>query len=411
MKFYLSFAWRNLWRNKRRTLLATSSIFFAVILALCMRSLQNGSYDYMVKTSVSMYTGYLQIQGKGYWEDRSFDESFEVDDSILAIAGHFPHVTSINPRIESAVLVSHKLETKVSPIMGIIPAMENSMTGLKKRMIKGHYLTDSSNGVILSDGLADRLQVDVGDSVVVFGQGYQGATAAEQLPIEGILHFPIPKLNNAMMFVALSKAQSLFNAYDRVTSIAIMIDDAGHINSIQSDLRSKLDSALVVMRWDTMTPDIVQSIEADSAGGVLMLIILYAVIGFGVFGTVMMMTIERTREFGLLISLGMKRGKLLLVTSIEALMVSMLGAIAGMIGAFPIILYFHKNPIQLQGDMAKAMLAWGLEPIIPVSLESSIFVAQTIVVFMIAILTSLYPLFFIRKIQAVSAMQGRGGVR
>ena len=142
-----------------------------------------------------------------------------------------------------------------------------------------------------------------------------------------------------------------------------------------------------------------------------MLIILYLVIGFGVFGTVMMMTIERTREFGLLISLGMRRGRLLLVTSLETIMVSMTGALAGMIGAFPIILYFNWNPIQLTGDMAKAMLAWGLEPIMPVSLRFSIFAAQTAVVFCIALVTSLYPLFFIRKIQPVSAVQGRGGVR
>lgn len=411
MKYYFLFAWRNLWRNKRRTLLATSSIFFAVILALFMRSLQHGSYDYMVQNSVSLYTGYLQIQGKGYWENRSFDESFVLTDSLLHQAAHYPFVTGVNPRIETAVLVSHGTETKISPVTGIDPKLENAMTGLKDRMTKGTYLTDSSHGVIISDGLADRLQVGVGDSLVVFGQGYQGVTAAEQLKIEGIFHFPIPKLNNAMMFLALPEAQYLFNAYDRVTSLSIMTNSADHVAPIKAGLSSHLGKGLTIMTWDEMTPELVQSIEADSAGGLLMLIILYVVIGFGVFGTVMMMTIERTREFGLLISLGMRRGRLLLVTSLETIMVSMTGAIAGMIGAFPIILYFYWNPIQLTGDMAKAMLAWGLEPIMPVSLRFSIFAAQTVVVFCIALVTSLYPLFFIRKIQPVSAVQGRGGVR
>jgi lipoprotein-releasing system permease protein len=411
MKYYIGFAWRNLWRNKRRTLIAMSSIFFAVILALFMRSMQYGSYDYMVKTSVSLYTGYLQIQGEGYWDNRSFDESFVPTASLMKLLQDHSQIKISNPRIESVALISHGAETRISPITGINPESENAMTGLKKRVTNGNYLSDTSKGIIISDGLADRLRVNVGDSLIVYGQGYQGATAAEILPIEGILHFPIPKLNNAMAFVSLQKAQMLFNAYDRVTSIALMIDDANNVSSIQSDLVKKLEHGLIVMNWEEMTPELVQAIEADNSSGMLMLIILYVVIGFGVFGTVMMMTIERTREFGLLIALGMTRTKLLLVSTIETIFVSMIGAIAGMIGAFPIILYFYFNPIPLSGDMAKAMLAWGLEPIMPVMLDASIFTAQTIVVFIIALITSLYPLLFLRKIKPVSAMQGRGGIK
>ena len=404
-------AWRNLWRNKRRTLLAASSIFFAVMLALLMRSMQLGSYDYMVDTSVSFYTGYMQIQGKGYWNDRSFDESFQPSDSLYAMLKKNPHITTINPRLESIALISHGIETRIAPVTGIFPASEQAMTGLAKRIVKGSYLADSSRGIIISEGLAERLRADVGDSLVVFGQGYQGITAADQLVIEGILHFPIPQLNNAMTFIALPKAQQFFNTYKRVTSVVLMIDDANRMKQIQSEISGAIDSSLIVMNWEEMTPELVQAIEADSAGGVLMLAILYVVIGFGVFGTVMMMVIERTREFGLLIALGMKRGRLLLVTTLEALFVSMIGAIAGMIGAFPVIFYFYHHPVYLTGDMAKAYLAYGLEPIVPLSMEPSIFISQTLVVFLIALVTSLYPLFFIRKIHPVSAIQGRGGKR
>ncbi len=411
MKYYFTFAWRNLWRNKRRTVLAASSIFFAIMLALMMRSLQLGSYDYMVETSVSFYTGYLQIQGKGYWEDRSFDESFEPTDSLLSLIKHHPHITTINPRIESVALISHQLETRIVPITGIDAEMENKMTGLKKRLVKGNYLNDSSQGIMIGEGLAERLLVNVGDTLIVFGQGYQGVTAADQLIIEGIVRFPIPQLNNAMAFVALPKAQTLFNITNRLTSIVLMVDNANNMKSIQEDIAAKLDPNLVVMNWEQMTPELVQAIEADSASGLLMLTILYVVIGFGVFGTVMMMAIERTREFGLLIALGMKRGRLLLVTTIEAIIVSLIGAISGMIGAFPIIFYYSRNPVHVTGDLAKAYLAWGLEPIVPVMLEPKIFVTQTLVVLSIALVTSLYPLFFIRKIKPVSAIQGRGGVR
>lgn len=407
MKYYILFAWRNLWRNKRRTLLAASSIFFAVLLALLMRSLQLGSYDYMVDASVSFYTGYLQVQGKGYWEDRSFDESFIPDDPLLNILHHQEYITTINPRLESVALISHGAETRIVPVTGINPAMENNMTGLKKRIIKGNYLTDASQGIMISEGLADRLLADIGDTLIVFGQGYQGVTAAGQFIIEGIVKFPIPQLNNAMAFLSLAEAQTLFNTESRLTSVVLMIDDATKVKQIQSDLMLKIDTNLIVMTWEQMTPELVQAIEADNASGMLMLGIFYVVIGFGVFGTVMMMAIERTREFGLLIALGMKRGRLLLVTTIEAIFVSLIGAVLGMLGAFPIILYYSYNPVRVSGDLAQAYLAWGLEPVITILFDPTMFISQTVVVLIIALITSLYPLFFIRKIHPVSAIQGR----
>ena len=411
MKYYFLFAWRNLWRNKRRTLLATSSVFFAVLLALVYRSLSAGQHDYMVQMSVSMYTGYLQVQGKGYWDERSFDYSFEPTDSLSALLAHDANITTINPRIESVALISHGLETRITSVTGIDPASEHAMSGLRKKIVQGKYLADTSKGLLIAEGLAERLQVGVGDSVVLFGQGYQGVTAAAQLAVEGILHFPIPKMNNSMVFLSLGSAQTLFNAENRVTGIALMVNDANAMEAVQTNLSAHIDSTLVVMSWEEMSPEIVQAIEADVASEVIIMFILYVVIGFGVFGTVMMMTIERTREFGLLISLGMKRGRLLVVTTIESLLISMIGAVAGTIAAFPLLYYFFTHPIRVTGELAKVYAVYGFEPIIPMSIEPAVFTWQTLAVFVIALAASLYPLFFIRRIHPVSALQGRGGVR
>jgi ABC-type lipoprotein release transport system permease subunit len=361
--------------------------------------------------SVSMYTGYLQVQEKGYWDERSFDYSFGLSDSLLKVLAGERRLITINPRIETIALISHGAETRISPVTGVNPQAEDAMSGIRKRLIKGSYLTDSSKGVLIAQGLAERLNVSIGDSVVLYSQGYQGVTAAETLPIEGILYFPIPKINNAMVFLSLPKAQELFNAYNRVTNIALMISDPNDMNNIQKSLASRLDGNLVVMNWKEMSPEIVQSIEADVGSEIIIMFILYVVIGFGVFGTVMMMAIERTKEFGLLISLGMKRTRLLIVTTIETLLVSIIGAAAGSFISFPVIYYFYINPIHLTGNAAKAMLAYGFEPIIPVSIQPLVFTSQAIAVFAIAIAASLYPLFFIRKIHPVSALQGRGGAK
>jgi ABC-type lipoprotein release transport system permease subunit len=414
VKYHILLAWRNLWRNRRRTLLATSSVFFATLLALLYRSTQAGQHDYLVQMSVSMYTGYLQVQARGYWDDRSFDYSMELPDSLLPMLSRSPHITTANPRIESVALISHATETRIAPVTGIDPESENAMSGLRKRIVKGSYLTDSSQGVLIAAGLAERLQVGVGDSVVLFGQGYQGTTAAAQLPVEGIVQFPIPQLNNAMVFLSLAQARTLFNASGRVTSVSLMIDRPRDVDAIQSEVAAIVRASggiepipLVVMNWREMSPEVVQAIEADVAGEVIIMFILYAVIGFGVFGTVMMMTLERTREFGLLLSLGMKRGRMVMVTTLEALFISMIGAAAGTAAAFPLLTWFILHPIRLSGDLAQAMIAYGFEPILPLSIEPPVFISQSLVVFVIAMITSLYPLAYIRNLRPVAALQGR----
>ena len=411
MRYYLLFAWRNLWRNKRRTLLAVSSVFCAVVLTLLLAALNYGQDDDIIRNSVSLSLGYLQIQGKGYWDERSFDESFEASDSLFALVRRQPLVTRVTPRIESAALVSHGIETRLSPVLGIDPEAENGMTGLRNRVVRGAYLTPGSRGIMIAEGLAEGLHVAVGDSVVLLSQGYEGTTAAGEFAVEGILHFPIPKMNNALVYLSLKNAQDFFNAPNRLTSIALMTGNAQNTSSIQSGLAGQIDPSLVLLTWQQMSPEIVQSVQLNDAGGLLTLAIFYIVIAFGVFGTVMMMTIERTREFGLLISLGMRRQRLFLVTAIEAILVSMMGVLAGLVVAMPVVLYFHFHPIHVWGEIAKAYEAYGLEPVMSVNADASLFYSQVVIVLLIAIVASLYPLFVLRKIRPVSALQGRGGAK
>ncbi len=405
MKLFLQLAWRNLWRNKRRTLISTSSVFFAVILSLIMRSMQNGQYDYMIQSAVGMYLGYVQVHGKGYWEKRSADESLPVSDSLLARFTSVPRVTAVVPRFEAFALISNDSATKVAQVVGIDPAREDEMTGLRKRLSSGRYLASNDSGILLGDGLAGFLHASVGDSIVVYGQGFHGVTAAARIPVVGLLKFPIPTIDNSTSYISLPYAQWLFSAPERVTSVAFMVRSPSDMDGVQEQLREIAGPAAEVMTWPEMMPELVQGIQADSAGGILMLIILYVVIGFGIFGTIMMMTTERAREFGVLISVGMKRWKLTVVTTMETIIISMLGALAGVAAGVPLLWYFSLHPIPLTGEYEKVMLAYGLEPILPFSAAPDIFFAQTAVVFLLAVFCAFYPMMVIRKLNPVAAIR------
>lgn len=405
MKLYLHLAWRNLWRNRRRTFISSSSVLFAVVLSLAMRSMQNGSYDYMVQSAIGLYLGYLQVHGEGYWEKRSLDQSISVSDSVLASFGSVSQVTEVVPRLEAFALVSRDSATKVAQVIAVDPARENAMTGLSKRIEKGEYLQPASQGIMLGKGLAKFLNAGIGDSIVVYGEGYHGVTAAAQVRVAAILKFPIPDLDNASSYLSLKYAQWLFSAPGRVTSLAFMVGSPSDIDKVQLELKAVAGHGMEVLTWKEMMPELVQAIQADSAGGILMLFILYVVIGFGIFGTIMMMTTERIREFGVLLSIGMKRWKLIAVTSLETIVISMLGALAGVAVGIPILWYLHFHPIPLTGEYADVMLAYGLEPILPFSDAPAIFFAQTVVVLGLAIVCAVYPFLVIRKLNPVSGMR------
>jgi ABC-type lipoprotein release transport system permease subunit len=246
----------------------------------------------------------------------------------------------------------------------------------------------------------------VGDSVVIYGQGYHGVTAAAQIPITGIIEFTLPELNKSFTYLSLAYAQWLFSAPDRLTSLSIMVDNPKELDRIKSEIKNVFDEKYEVMDWEELSPELVQSIQVDNASGIIMLGILYIVIAFGIFGTIMMMTAERVKEFGILISVGMKKWKLGLVSFFETLFISFIGVFSGALISIPILLYFKANPIPLTGEYAKAITEWGFEPILPFAVYPGMFFAQIWTVLAIAMVSVIYPVLFIRKLKPVEALRG-----
>jgi len=404
---YFSLSWRNIWRNKKRTIIVAASVFFAVILSAIMRSAQLGSYSYMIHSSAKLFTGYLQVQGAGYWENRSLDRSIKIEKNQMQQIENIPNVTKIAARLEAFALVSYDSDTKVSAVIGVEPELENKMTGLKSKLVEGDYLNQDSQGLLIAEGLAEILNANIGDSLIILGQGYHGQTAAANLPIIGKVKLPFESMNNAMVFLALPKAQEVFSCDDRITSLPVLIDNINHLDAVHSSVREIIGENYNIMMWNEMMPDLEQNIEVDNASGIIMMGILYIVIGFGVFGTVMMMVSERAKEFGILVSVGMRKSKLIMVTAIETILVSFLGALAGIFGAIPFVLYLRYNPIDLAGgEAAKLYDQLGIEPILNFSAEPIVFTSQAVVVFLIALVTIIYPILYIRQMQPVEVLRG-----
>jgi len=181
--------------------------------------------------------------------------------------------------------------------------------------------------------------------------------------------------------------------------------EPNEVAGIINYLTNKLGSDYEILGWKEMLPELVQAIEVDNIGGIIMLVILYIVIGFGIFGTILMMTIERRHEFGIMLAIGLKRFRLIQLVTMESLLLSLLGVLAGMVISLPLVTYFHFNPIPLSNEMQQMAESYGMEAILPFSLAPQIFFYQAVAVVIIAIIALAYPLFRIFILRPTEAMR------
>lgn len=404
MKLLLKLAWRNVWRNKRRTLITAASIMFSVLFASLLSSLQTGTWDYMIGNVVNYYYGYGQVQDSTYWNDKNINYAFAID-SVEKQIPKIEGLKSLVPRFENFALASFGSETKGVITVGIDPAAENEMTGLAKRVNSGKYLDENSTGVMIAQGIADRNSISVGDSLILISQGYHGINSAAIFPVSGIIHFPSPELNDKMVYMSLREAGNFFGAPNMATSIALNIDNRSDVKRVLKEVKKHLSSNMVAKDWEELMPDLVQARTVDTATARIILLVLYIIITFGIFGTVLMMLQERLYEFGVLMSIGLKRMQLFGIVWLEILFIAFIGVVGGLIIAYPISAWLHFHPINLGEEMAKAYAQFGLPPQMPTSLNAEIFLAQAAIIFMVVILLSFYPLFQILKLKPIEAMR------
>ncbi len=405
MKQILKLASRNIWRNRRRTFITAASILFAVFFAVAISSIQHGTWDHMVNSVVHYHFGYIQIHKNGYWDDQIIDNVFDPSE-VVSRESNYNGISQMVPRIESFALASYGTSTKGSLVLGIDPDREAHLTQPDTRVAEGQYLKKEDKGALIAGGLAAYLNIGVGDTLVLISQGYHGINSAGKFPVRGLVELASPDLNKQLVYIGLEQAKWFYGTEGQVTTIVADIEDPGELSGIVSSLRADLDTAQYeVMDYKEMMPDLIKAREVDTAGSQIILMILYFIIGFGIFGTILMMLKEREYEFGILKAIGMKTGKLSLMVWLETIFLGVIGCVAGILFSLPLVYYFYKNPIELTGKMAEAYEKFGVQALLPASMEPSIFLNQAVVIFLMITVLSVYPIFKLAKLKPVDAMR------
>lgn len=401
-------AWRNIYRNKKRTLITITSIFAALFLIILMRALQFGFYDNIIKTVVESYAGYVEVHAEGYWDNQSLDNSMEVDQKLINDISSVEGVENIVQRLQTFSLISMGEKTKGGVINGVDISDEQKITDWNKKMVSGSFDL-GENEIIVGKGIAEYFDIRENDTLILYGQGYRGMMAAGKYPVKGVIDLKNPDLNKLGIFMAIESARNYVSSEEISTHIIIDKEQYYDEEKIVKDLSQILSKDYEIMTWKKTLPEIEQTITADNAGGLIMAFILYIIVVFGMFGTVLMMTEERKYEFGVLISIGMSRIRLFRIILIETIILSMIGVLLAIILTYPISYYFNLNPIDmavLMGEGADQMLEdLGFSPLAPMSISWNIPLSHALVIFIFSLLISIYPAIKILNLNPVKSMK------
>lgn len=401
----LKIAWRNLWRNKKRTIITIISVFFGVLWAVLLKSLQTGSFDNMVDNMVKFTSGYVQIQSTDYKQTKSLNNSFEPDSSLLSLLEHNEDVLIYTPRLESFALAASEEQSFGTAVFGVRSENEEEISNFSQWIVEGAYLTASDNGIIIGELLAKNLDVVPGDTLALIGQGYHGVQAAGLFPVQGLLRFPIPELNRQILYMDIETAQDFFQAPGLITSLVLMVDGPSMVEPVVAHLKAYNNPEVTTYSWEELQPQLVQLIAGKTSSGKIFIGILFILVGFGILGTFIMMVAERKRELGIMIAIGMQRIRLSSILFFESLLIGALGIFCSYLFCLPLIGYFVKNPIRIRGEMAKVWGDMGFEPVIMFSGAMEVFSGPAITIFIIAIIIAVYPIVSVIRMKTVDALR------
>lgn len=401
-------AWRNLWRNRKRTNITLASIVFAVLIATFMRGMQLGSYDKMMTDAIKSSTGHLAIMDKLYWDDKTLINSMDFSLPLEQMLKEDADLEFWAPEVTGGCLASSGQHTRGVMVLGVDPEVKDQQIKLKDKIIEGEYVNANDEQVVIGKDLAQFLRLGVGDTLVLFGQGYQGMTAAGKYPVKGIFDHPMSDFNRRLTILPLGAAQYLFYMEGRLTNLNLILKNPDDYQRIQSRYSAQIDTSLLVVNdWQVMNKELLSGIESDNFFGKLMIGILYMVIAFGIFGTILMMTMERKKEFSIMIAIGMQRSQLIRLVIIESIYIAAIGGVIGLICSFPLVYFYANNPIPITGDAAQQMLEMNMEPFLAISTDAKYMVAQFLIVMIVSLVASIIPLRNINQFNIVDTIRGK----
>ena len=407
MSITLRMAWRNLWRHKRRTWLTVGAMIFSNLILVFAISLQFGSYQMMIDNTLKAYTGHLQIQRQGYNDEPKMRSSIA---NIIPLADKVrQHLGSdrVAARGVAFAMTSSEERSYGLQLIGVEPDFEVNVSSLPGLIKQGKYFSDiNAAEIVIGTVLARNLRVNIGDELTLLGSGHDGSFAAGIVIVTGIFDSGTADIDRSMAQLPIGYFQDLFGMDGRGHNIVINAPDLTSVTPLQQEITGILtgEQALLVLEWDVLQPGLKQAIQADLASAWFMYGVLIILVAFSVLNTQLMSVLERTREFGVMMALGVKPTRLGALVMTETAVMSALGLAIG--AAIGLMLTYYLSIVGFSYPGMKEMAAqFNLPDRMYPSLSVLSIMLGPSIIFIFSLLASVYPALRLFFLQPVSAMR------
>ena len=406
MGILLRLAWRNLWRHKRRTWLTSSAIAFAATLLVFMISLQLGAYDMFIDVSLRVFTGQMQVQREGYKEKPQMRSTVP---NAAALAVQLRKTTGLDAvavRAQGFALASSSVRSYGVPVIGVEPDFEPRVSTLPHLIKQGRYLSAANaQEAVLGAALARNLKIGAGGELTLLGSGKDGSIAATVVPVVGIFESGNPELDRHLVQLPLKTFQEVFSMGEDAHAIVVSGPGYETIPATKAAVAARLvpASGLVVLDWEQLIPGLKQLIQTDMVQNWITYIALILIVTLSIMNTFLMSVLERTREFGIMLALGVSPRQIGAVVLLESLFLTLLGLAIGIALGGGITVWLHFEGFTFPG-MKEIYAQYGLPGVIHPKLSFASFTLGPGVILAFTMLAALYPALRIRKLQPVEAI-------
>lgn len=399
-------AWRNLWRHPRRTLLNVTSIAFATLIMVFLLSFQLGTYATMKENVLRVMDGFGQIQPPGYKDSPDIKKIIENPERILAQLESVNGIGASAPRAMSFAILSDGEKSIAAAVLGVDPQREAQVSRLNHSIKQGRYLqADDDAAIVLGSALARNLGVGVGDTVTLLGEARDGSIAADVLRVVGIFETGTADIDRQFSEIPLTRFQASFAMGSAVNLIVLSGPTLAGVSQALPTLRAKLKQpGLKVYSWQALQPGMDAAISLDLTTSLLWYASLVIVVVFIILNTLLMSVLERTREFGVLLAIGMRPSRLGIMIWLELVLLALLGLAAGIAIGSAITLVIGHYGLEMPG--AEALFSqWGLPGRLYPRLSLLSLSAGPGAMALCILLAGIFPYRRVRKLEPVSAMR------
>ncbi|MBI4056594.1 MAG: ABC transporter permease [Elusimicrobia bacterium] len=345
----LTLAWRNVWRNQRRSLITLISIGSGLAAILFGQSMIKSVQVQLVEKATGIIIGHIRVM-RGDVKDLKVPEK-NIDDPapIYKALAAEPGVETFGARILFTGLVSSPANSKGVLICAVEPHKERKIVQIPKYINQGHFLTGNPHEIVMGDKLAEDLDVRLGEKLVVMAQATDGSLGAEAARLVGIYHTASATFDGQIIYVPLELCQQMLAMGNKVNDFIVRVKNIQEVDSIRDRLARALKDhpAVKVYTWREVDHELVGIQRFQNAILFVVLIIIFVIVSLGILNTLLMSLFERIREFGVLMAMGAKPRFILRLVLLESFLLGLMGLALGLVVGSILILYFGKTGLPL----------------------------------------------------------------